>query len=153
MTAASPTIRSRLLVEVTETAAIGDLDAATRRLTALRNKGIHICLDDFGVGAASLDYLHRLPADTVKIDGRFVRDITTDERSRSLVSHVVKLCRELKITTVVEMIETEEQAAISRGLGVNYGQGWLFGRPTAEPVVPVAQPVAARRLGAVAGWG
>ena len=153
MTAASPTIRSRLLVELTETAAIGDLDAATRRLTALRNKGIHICLDDFGVGAASLDYLHRLPADIVKIDGRFVREVTTDQRSRALISHVVKLCLDLKMTTVVEMVETEEQAAIVRGLGVNFGQGWLFGRPTAEPVVPVAQPVAARRLGAVAGWG
>ena len=100
MTAASPTIRSRLLVELTETAAIGDLDAATRRLTALRNKGIQICLDDFGVGAASLDYLHRLPADIVKIDGRFVRDITTDERSRALISHVVRLCLDLKMATV-----------------------------------------------------
>ena len=153
MTAASPTIRSRLLVELTETAAIGDLDAATRRLTALRDKGIHVCLDDFGVGAASLDYLHRLPADIVKIDGRFVRDVTTDERSRALISHVIKLCRDLKMKTVVEMVETEEQAAVVRGLGVNFGQGWLFGRPTAEPAVPVAQPVAARRLGAVAGWG
>ena len=152
MTAASPNIRSRILIEVTETAAVGDLDAATRRLNALRKAGIQVCLDDFGVGAASLDYLHRLPADTVKIDGRFVRDITTDERSRSLVSHVVQLCRELKMTTVVEMIETEEQAAIIRGLGVDYGQGWLFGRPTPQPSLPIVHPVAARRLGAVAGW-
>ena len=153
MTSSSPAIRSRLLVEVTETAAIGDLDAATRRLTALRNKGIHVCLDDFGVGAASLDYLHRLPADFVKIDGRFVRDITTDERSRALVAHVVKLCRELKMPTVVEMIETEEQAALVRDLGVDFGQGWLFGRPTAEPLVPIIPRAAARRLGAVTGWG
>lgn len=152
MTAGAPAIRSRLLVELTETAAIGDLDAATRRLTALRNNGIRVCLDDFGVGAASLDYLHSLPADIVKIDGRFVRDITTDQRSRALVSHVVKLCRELKMTTVVEMVETEEQAAIVRGLGVNFGQGWLFGHPTAEPLVPTVHPVSARRLGAVAGW-
>ena len=153
MTAATPAIRSRILIEVTETAAVSDLDAATRRLAAVRKAGVQICLDDFGVGAASLDYLHRLPVDIVKIDGRFVSDITTDERSRALVSHVVKLCRDLKIATVVEMVETEEQAVIVRGLGVNFGQGWLFGRPTAEPAVPVAQPVAARRLGAVAGWG
>ncbi len=153
MTAVSPTIRPRILIEVTETAAVGDLDAATRRLAAVRKAGIQICLDDFGVGAASLDYLHRLPADIVKIDGRFVRDIATDARSRALVSHLVKLCRDLKKTTVVEMIETEAQAAIVRELGVDYGQGWLFGRPTAEPSVPGVQPVAARRLGAVAGWG
>lgn len=153
MTAASPDIRSRILIEVTETAAVGDLDAASRRLTALRTAGVQVCLDDFGAGAASLNYLHRLPADTVKIDGRFVRDITTDERSQSLVSHVVDLCKKLKMTTVAEMIETNDQATIVRGLGVDYGQGWLFGRPAAEPTVPIVHPVATRRLGAVAGRG
>ncbi len=112
MTAASPDIRSRILIEVTETVAVGDLDAASRRLTALRTADVQVCLDDFGAGAASLNYLHRLPADTVKIDGRFVRDITTDERSRSLVSHVVDLCKKLKMSTVAEMIETNDQATI-----------------------------------------
>lgn len=152
LTAAAPDIRNRILIEVTETAAVADIEAAARRLTALRRAGIKVCLDDFGVGAASLDYLHRLPADTVKIDGRFVRDITTDQRARDLVSHLVELCGDLKMSTIVEMIETEEQAAAIRTLGAGYGQGWLFGRPASEPTVSVQQPVAVRRRGAVAGW-
>ncbi len=152
-TAASPDIRSRILIEVTETAAVADIAAAARRLTVLRKAGIKVCLDDFGVGAASLDYLHRLPADTVKIDGRFVREITSDSRARDLVAHLVELCGDLKLSTIAEMIETEEQAAAVRALGVGYGQGWLFGRPASEPTAAVAQPVASRRRGAVASWG
>lgn len=153
LTAAAPEIRSRLLIEVTETAAVADIEAAGRRLTALRRAGIRVCLDDFGVGAASLDYLHRLPADTVKIDGRFVREITTDQRARDLVSHLVEMCADLKMTTIAEMVETEAQAAAIRELGVGYGQGWLFGRPALEPVLTAPEPVTARRRGAVAGWG
>lgn len=153
LTAVSPDIRGRLLIEVTETAAVADIEAAARRLTALRKAGIRVCLDDFGVGAASLDYLHRLPADTVKIDGRFVRDIANDQRARDLVSRVVELCADLKMTTIAEMIETADQSAAVRRLGVGYGQGWLFGRPASEPVVAAPKPVAVRRHGAVAGWG
>lgn len=153
LTAATPDIRKRILVEVTETAAVADIAAAARRLSALRRVGIKVCLDDFGVGAASLDYLHRLPADTVKIDGRFVRDIAGDPRARDLVAHLVDLCADLKMTTITEMIETEEQAAAVRTLGVGFGQGWLFGRPASEPTVAAPQPVVARRMGAVAGWG
>jgi EAL domain-containing protein (putative c-di-GMP-specific phosphodiesterase class I) len=154
LTAASPDIRNRILIEVTETAAVADLEAAARRLTALRRAGIKVCLDDFGVGAASLDYLHRLPADTVKIDGRFVQGVVTDQRARDLIGRMVELCSDLKMSTIAEMIETEEQAAAIRAVGVGYGQGWLFGRPASEPTAAAAtQPVAARRLGAVAGWG
>lgn len=153
LTAAAPDIRKRILIEVTETVAVPDIDAAARRLAALRRAGIKVCLDDFGVGAASLDYLHRLPADTVKIDGRFVRDIATDQRGRDLVAHLVELCGDLKMTTIAEMIETEAQATAIRALGVGYGQGWLFGRPASEPTVVAPKPVAARRQGAVASWG
>jgi len=153
LTAAAPDIRNRILIEVTETAAVADIEAAGRRLAAVRRAGVKVCLDDFGVGAASLDYLHRLPADTVKIDGRFVREITSDGRARDLVAHLVELCSDLKMSTIAEMIETEEQADAIRTLGVGYGQGWLFGRPASEPTVAVAQPAAARRRGAVASWG
>jgi EAL domain-containing protein (putative c-di-GMP-specific phosphodiesterase class I) len=153
LTAAAPDIRNRLLIEVTETAAVADIEAAGRRLGALRRAGVRVCLDDFGVGSASLDYLHRLPADTVKIDGRFVRNIVDDQRSRDLVSHLVELCTDLKMTTIAEMVETEEQAAAVRALGVGFGQGWLFGRPAAEPVTAAPQAAPVRRVGAVAGWG
>lgn len=153
MTAVSPDIRKRILIEVTETAAVADLEAAGHRLSALRQAGIRVCLDDFGVGAASLDYLHRLPADTVKIDGRFVRETVTDQRARDLVTRMAELCADLKMTTIAEMIETEAQAEVIRGLGVGYGQGWLFGRPASEPTNAAPKTVAVRRQGAITGWG
>lgn len=152
LTASTPDIRNRILIEVTETAAVADIEAAARRLSGLRRAGIRVCLDDFGVGAASLDYLHRLPADTVKIDGRFVRDIAGDQRARDLISHLVELCADLKMSTIAEMIETEDQAAAVRALGVGYGQGWLFGHPAAQPVIAGPKSVTARRVGAVEGW-
>lgn len=154
MTAAAPEHRKRLMIEVTETAAVSDLDGADRRLRALRAAGIKVCLDDFGVGAASFDYIGQLGLDVVKIDGTFVRDVATSDRARTLIAHLVELCADLKITTVAEMIETDEQAGALKALGVDYGQGWLFGRPAAEPVLP--SPVVAsraRRVGETASWG
>lgn len=156
LTASKPEVRKRLMVEVTETAALADLDAADRRLKALRKTGIQICLDDFGVGAASFDYLSRLPLDTVKIDGSFVQDVCETVRAQKLISHLVDLCTDLKISTVAEMIETEAQSAKLRSMGVTYGQGWLFGKATAEPVLRLPSaggPSASRRQGEVVGWG
>ncbi|WP_235561390.1 EAL domain-containing protein [Brevundimonas sp. Root1279] len=152
MTASVPDIRKRLMVEITETTALQDLDAANARIGALRNAGIKVCLDDFGVGAASLDYLRRLQIDVVKIDGGFVRDIAADRTARSMIGHLVELCRDMKVLTVAEMVETEPQADAVRALGVDYGQGWLFGRPTAVPAVTASAP-AGRRRGEVASWG
>ena len=138
--------------EITETSALDDLDAADRRVQALRAAGIKVCLDDFGVGAASLDYLRKLQIDIIKIDGAFVRDIESDPKVRALAGHLVDLCRELKIDTVAEMVETEAQAEAVKALGVDYGQGWLFGRPAATPTVAAASSVG-RRVGEVVGWG
>lgn len=154
MTDNDPSERKRLVVEVTETAALADIEAANRRLGALRQAGIRVCIDDFGSGSATFDYLRGLSVDTVKIDGRFVRGIERDDRSRTLITHLVELCAAMKLTTIAEMIETEEAAEIVKRLGVNQGQGWLFGRAEPDPVttLPVAKP-AARRVGAVEGWG
>ena len=152
MTAPTPALCKRLIVEVTETSAISDLDGANRRLKALQKAGIRICLDDFGAGAASYDYLRRLTADTIKIDGAFVKDIAS-ERSRTLIAHLVKLAGDLGMTTIAEMIETEDQARMVQALGVGFGQGWVFGRPTSEPVVPTPEPSVARRIGQVTAWG
>ena len=130
MTASSPEICKRLMVEVTETAAVGDLDGANRRLSALREAGIRVCLDDYGVGAASLTYLRKLSVDVLKLDGVFVREIETDPKVHTLATHLLELCRDLRISTVAEMIETEAQAAIMKTLGVDFGQGWLCGQTT-----------------------
>lgn len=153
LTANAPEIRKRLLVELTETTALTDLDSAGRRLKALRDSGIQICLDDFGVGAGTLDYLRRLPVDIVKLDGAFVRDLNSDAKVRALAAHLVDLCRTLKIATVAEMVETDVEAASVAELGFDYGQGWLFGRPGPTPLIQAAVPAPARRKGEVIGWG
>lgn len=153
MTAGAAEDRRRLVVEVTETAALADLEAADRRLGALREAGIKVCIDDFGAGAASYDYLRKLSVDAVKIDGSLVRDLETDERARTFLTSIIELCQSLKLEIIAEMIETESLAKALQGLGVQYGQGWLFGRPEAEPRTQLASATPARRRGAVEAWG
>lgn len=147
-----PTIRPRLMIEVTESAALQDLGAAEVRLQALRRAGFKVAIDDFGAGAASFDYLRRLSVDCVKIDGAYIRDIAHDAKAQKMVGHLVALCRSLRLTTVAEMVETEEAATVLKELGVDLGQGWLYGRPSAAPEAP-AQPPPVRRRGEVESWG
>lgn len=152
MTQIDPALRRRLLVEVTETAALADLAAADRRLALLRAAGIRVCIDDFGAGAASFDWLGGLKVDMVKIDGGFVKRLETDPRASTLIAHLAAMCASLRIDVVAEMIETEETATLLRDLGVKFGQGWLFGRAEAEPVLRRAD-VGVRRVGAMEAWG
>jgi EAL domain-containing protein (putative c-di-GMP-specific phosphodiesterase class I)/GGDEF domain-containing protein len=149
---AHPGIADRLIFEITESAEIQDLEAANRQIQALRTRGFTVCLDDFGAGAAALSYLRSLAVDTVKIDGQYVRDIATAGRADAVVRHLVELCRELEVTTVAEMVETEKAAAVLRDIGVDYGQGYYFGRPAPEPIYAKPAPAVARRMGATEGW-
>ena len=155
-TAFDPRVRPRLLIEVTETQALGDLDEANARLQALRESGHPICIDDFGAGAASLDYLRRLEVDFVKIDGRYVQGLETSPRDVAIVRHVLALCAELGVGAIVEMVESEAAARIARELGATLAQGFHIGRPNAEPVMaakpPPPPPLPARRKGAVDDW-
>lgn len=147
-------LRRRLIVEVTESAALADVTAANRRLSLLREAGIKVCIDDFGAGAASFDYIRNLQVDTVKIDGKLIRGLEDDARARTMVAHLVELCSSLGLTTVAEMVETQAAAEILRELGVDYGQGWHFGKAEAEPRTVLGDgPSAARRVGAVEAWG
>lgn len=152
-TALNPDDRKRLMVEVTETAALGDMDAVGARLQRLRQSGIKLCIDDFGAGSASYEYLRRLPVDVVKLDGRLTRAIDED-RTRTMVTHLVELCRTLSVKVVAEQIETQPIADALADLGVDLGQGWLFAKATPEPVTTIPEiGGAARRTGAVQGWG
>jgi len=153
LTAGAADERRRLIVEVTETAAVADLDAANRRLGALRDAGIKVCIDDFGAGSASYEYIRKLAVDGVKIDGALVRDVETDERSAALLRSIVELCQSLKLEIIAEMIETESLAKALQTAGVQYGQGWLFGRPEAEPRTQSTAYAPVRRRGAVEAWG
>ena len=157
MIKADARLKDRLIFEVTESAAIDDLDLANRHIQSLRGLGCKVCLDDFGAGAASFAYLQRLSVDVVKIDGRYVRDLASDGRDGALVRHLVQLCKELKVKTVAEMVETVEFEDAARKAGVDFAQGWLYGRPADRPepaiVRETAPPVAARRAGLKEQWG
>lgn len=153
MTAGAPEERRRLMVEVTETSAVADIEAADRRLSALREAGIKVCIDDFGAGAAAFDYLRKLSVDCVKIDGDIVRDMENDQRSKAMLHSIVELCRSMKLETIAEMIETDEVATHLRTAGVDFGQGWLFGRAEAEPKTQLASGPSVRRRGTVEAWG
>jgi EAL domain-containing protein (putative c-di-GMP-specific phosphodiesterase class I) len=154
ITASKPRLRGRLLLEITETQALKDLAAANAAIGRLRGAGHLICLDDYGAGAASLNYLRSLDVDFVKIDGRYVQRLVAGSRDATILKHLAALCRELGVTTIAEMIETPEVEAVARDLGVDLGQGWQFAKPLAQPIWPPASPaVAARRQGVVEGWG
>jgi EAL domain-containing protein (putative c-di-GMP-specific phosphodiesterase class I) len=137
-----------LLAEITETAEIEDTAAAAETIHALREHGVRVCIDDFGAGAAAFQYLRHLQVDYVKVDGSYVRNAAENERDRGFVAAMIDLSLTVGAKAIAEQIETEQVAEIMLGLGVEYGQGWLFGRPGELPkVAPAAQP---RRLKGVA---
>lgn len=124
-------LRKQLIFEITESTQITDLVLAGNAVRQLRQDGHAVCLDDFGAGAASFPYLQALDVNFVKIDGAYVKALQSREmeRDRAILRGMVWLCKELKIGTVAEMIETEDQARLLLDFGIDYGQGWLFGRP------------------------
>ena len=161
MLAKSPSVAGRLLLEITESAAIDDLALADRHLSALRQEGCMICLDDFGAGAASLAYLQQLTLDIVKIDGRYIRELQHGGRESTFIRHLVRMCAELKVQTIAEMVENAAAEDAVRRAGVDFAQGWLYGAPSDSPAlrlapaaaVAVAPRPAARRVGSVDSWG
>ena len=122
-------LRKRILFEVTETAQIVSYDRVDKVLRQLRQDGHGICLDDFGAGETTLHYLRVFEVDFVKIDGAYVESVTSVERDRFFVKAIADLCRNLGVATVAERIEQEQQAVELLEMGVDLGQGYLFGRP------------------------
>jgi EAL domain-containing protein (putative c-di-GMP-specific phosphodiesterase class I) len=120
---------TRLMFELTETVILGEVESVNRVVQDLRQRGFRFCLDDLGSGANSFHYLRSIPVDFVKIDGAFGRDALNNERDRSFLRYVSGFCRENGIIAIAEMIETESEAERYRDLGIDYGQGFLFGRP------------------------
>ena len=120
---------SRLELEITETALLGNDDIVMHTLTKLRESGIRISLDDFGTGYSSLSYLHRFPITRIKIDKSFVQRLPTDEGSASIVRAITQLGASLQMKVTAEGIETDEQMACIAEQGCNDVQGFLFSRP------------------------
>ena len=119
----------RPLIELTETAEINNLKEAATTVAELRAAGAEMCLDDFGTGAASYRYLRDFRVDFVKIDGSFVRRAETDARAHGMIISIVELANFVGAKVIAEMIETTEQAKLMREAGIDFGQGWLFGKP------------------------
>lgn len=123
-----PEARGRLMFELTESAAISDPEPVANLISSLRKASIRVCLDDFGSGAAAFHYLRAFSFDYVKIDGMYVR--STQRRDHAILKGMAALCQELGVKSVAEMVETKVQADRLRKLGINFGQGYLFGRPS-----------------------
>lgn len=124
-----------LTIEVTETAAITNLDRARALATSLAGLGCRFALDDFGSGFGSFYYLKHLPFDVVKIDGEFIRELETSRADRLTVQAIVQIASGLGKPTVAEFVESEATLRVLAELGVDYAQGYHVGRP---------QPVQAR---------
>jgi EAL domain-containing protein (putative c-di-GMP-specific phosphodiesterase class I) len=123
-------IACRLVVEITETAALGDIAESARFVDTLRRAGCRVALDDFGAGHTSLRHLQILPVDIVKIDGSLVGNLTSRPQTRIFLRHLLGLIKGLGLTTVAECVENAEDAALLRAEGIAYLQGHHFGRPT-----------------------
>jgi EAL domain-containing protein (putative c-di-GMP-specific phosphodiesterase class I) len=120
---------NRLVVEVTESAAMADPHRAVAVLAALRATGVGVSVDDFGTGNASIEYLANLPATEIKIDRSFITDILEEPRAEAIVRSTIDLARNLGLTLVAEGIETEAALNHLISLGCDIGQGFFILRP------------------------
>ena len=118
-----------LVLEVTESMLVRDVDKCTERMRELRQRGIAISLDVFGTGHSSLSYLKVMPLDELKLDRSFVTDIGNSDRDHAVAASVVQLAQNLDLTVVAEGVETEAQALVLARMGCHIHQGYLYGKP------------------------
>lgn len=120
---------NKLKLELTESLLADNLDAAIAKMRNLKDMGVRLSVDDFGIGYSSLSYLKRLPIDELKIDRAFVKDILTDGNDAAIAGTIIGLCRNLGLEVIAEGVETEEQRAFLARQGCHRYQGYLFCRP------------------------
>jgi diguanylate cyclase (GGDEF)-like protein/PAS domain S-box-containing protein len=133
---------ARLTLEITEQTAVQDLQRTASRLAPLRERGVHVSIDDFGTGFSSMRYLTRLPVDQLKIDRQFVDGLGQRREDEVLVTSMLRLAHDLGLSVVAEGVETELQAEVLRSHGCRLAQGYLYSRP---------EPAATLRARAAAG--
>jgi len=129
---AHPGVAERLIVEITETVAIQDIDDVRGFVTRLKNFGSRIAIDDFGAGYTSFRNLRKLGVDIVKIDGAFVQNLTRSADDRAFVQTLIDLARRLEIKTVAEWVQDEESASLLYDWGCDFIQGRLIGLASAQ---------------------
>jgi EAL domain-containing protein (putative c-di-GMP-specific phosphodiesterase class I) len=118
-----------LEIELTESMVMNDVDQAVAILCDLKAIGIKMSIDDFGTGYSSLAYLKRFPIDVLKIDQSFVRDIALDADDAAIVTSIISLAHNLRLTVIAEGVETEDQLEYLRRHGCDAIQGYYFSRP------------------------
>ncbi len=123
----------RLIVEITETAALEDFELSERFVSAVRKLGCKVALDDFGSGYTSFRHMKVLTVDIVKIDGAFIKDVANSPDNKLFVRTLLGLAEGFGLTTVAECVETEAEVAILEDEGADYLQGWYYGRPDTDP--------------------
>jgi EAL domain-containing protein (putative c-di-GMP-specific phosphodiesterase class I) len=126
----------RLEIELTEAALVSDLDAARATLMALKDEGVKIALDNFGVGHSTLRQLRELPFDKLKIDRSFEKRMTDDKEALVVLRTILAMARGLELEVIAEGVETAEQAKALALLGCNFGQGNLFGQAASSVPAP-----------------
>ncbi|MDY7578459.1 EAL domain-containing protein [Herbaspirillum sp. RTI4] len=128
-------INPRLLkLELTESMLIQNVEDIIVKMNCIKALGISFSLDDFGTGFSSLAYLKRLPIDQIKIDQSFVRELMTEDNSRTIVRSILALGHSMGLTVIAEGVETAEQQTLLKKMGCDAFQGYYFGRPEAAPL-------------------
>jgi EAL domain-containing protein (putative c-di-GMP-specific phosphodiesterase class I) len=129
-----------LCFEVTETAAVVNIERARHFAGLVADMGCEFALDDFGAGFASFYYLKHLAFDLLKIDGEFVTDLTTSLTNQLVVKAVVDIARGLGKRTIAEFVEDAETLELLRGMGVDFAQGFHVAKPAALPLLQAPLP-------------
>ena len=137
----------RLIVEITEAAAMQDPGQTIDFMEHVRRSGCAFALDDFGAGATSFRYFRDFRFDMVKIDGSFIAGVAEARDAQVLVECLMAVAKHFEMVTVAERVETASDGDWLRGLGIDCLQGWLYGRPAARPEMPEADGVRSRIAG------
>ena len=130
---ANSSIASRMIIELTETAALHHFEENANFVSQLRDLGCRVAIDDFGAGYTSFRNLQMLRVDMVKIDGAYVQGLCSSPDNQIFVRTLVDLAKNFKLKTVAEWVGTEEEAALLESFGIDYFQGFLFGQPLIAP--------------------
>ena len=130
---ANKQVASRLIVELTETAALNHFEENAQFVSQLRELGCRVAIDDFGAGYTSFRNLQMLRVDMVKIDGAYVKELSKSPENQVFVRTLVDLARNFNLKTVAEWVGSDEDAALLEGFGVDYFQGFHFGEPVLAP--------------------
>ncbi|MEE9315439.1 MAG: bifunctional diguanylate cyclase/phosphodiesterase [Rhizobiaceae bacterium] len=135
----TPSIAGRLIIEITESHAAESMEEALGFINSVKDLGCKVALDDFGAGFTSFRNLKSLPFDIIKVDGQFVNNLTSSHENQSFIKALVGLARLFNVETVVEWVEDEKTAQLLNSWGVDYLQGFAFGKPQKELPWPIAE--------------